>query len=104
MITARIFDGSTAEPGEFPWMVALGYLSSRYKVSFSCGGSLISDIFVLTAAHCVKDINRPVVARLGKVCDASYPSLIHLNSYCKIISVTLTDEDNVRPENQNIRV
>lgn len=61
-------DGSLVEAGEFPWVVALGYLSSQYKVRFSCGGSLISETFVLTAAHCVKDNQRPVVARLGKVC------------------------------------
>ena len=42
---------SIGQPGTYPWMVFL-YLLSNKNDSF-CGGSMISDIQVLTAAHCV---------------------------------------------------
>ena len=42
---------SNGQPGTYPWMVFL-YLLSNKNDSF-CGGSMISDLQVLTAAHCV---------------------------------------------------
>ena len=42
---------SNGPPGTYPWMVFL-YLLSNKNDSF-CGGSMISDIQILTAAHCV---------------------------------------------------
>ncbi|XP_031624790.1 basement membrane proteoglycan-like isoform X2 [Contarinia nasturtii] len=81
----RILNGELVEDGEFPWMVALGYLDANsYKPTFDCGGTIISDSFILTAAHCVKP-RPPVKARMGKV------SLID------------TDEDDVRAINRRIR-
>uniref|UniRef100_A0A8C6TMY0 Coagulation factor IX n=1 Tax=Neogobius melanostomus TaxID=47308 RepID=A0A8C6TMY0_9GOBI len=45
----RIVGGDEATPGQIPWQVT-GQLT-RHTLPF-CGGSLLSDVWVITAAHC----------------------------------------------------
>lgn len=45
----RIVGGWATEVNEYPWVVAV-----LQGDKFFCGGTLIADRYVLTAAHCVK--------------------------------------------------
>ena len=49
-LTPQIVGGEQAVRGEHPWMVQLVIRTSRG--TFTCGGSLISSEWVLSAAHC----------------------------------------------------
>ncbi|GAA0458726.1 serine protease [Streptomyces sp. NPDC046215] len=55
-----VVGGTTAQQGEFPWMV---------RLSMGCGGSLYTQQIVLTAAHCVNGTgaNTSITATAGAV-------------------------------------
>ncbi|KAL3286007.1 hypothetical protein HHI36_000521 [Cryptolaemus montrouzieri] len=49
----RIFGGVAVELDEFPWTVLI-FIKSKYTLEGDlCGGALISERYILTAAHCV---------------------------------------------------
>ncbi|XP_075222262.1 venom protease-like isoform X2 [Lycorma delicatula] len=61
----RITGGRPATLRAWPWVVALGYRSSNTRpISWSCGGALVTNRHVVTAAHCVAN-KRLVMVRLG---------------------------------------
>lgn len=64
LVTQLIIGGKKTFNGEFPHVAAIGWKNFS-EIEFRCGGSLISDKFVLTAAHCIPASSPPTVVRLG---------------------------------------
>ncbi|XP_064110683.1 proclotting enzyme-like isoform X2 [Macrobrachium nipponense] len=59
----RIVGGQPADPQEWPWMAAL----LRNGATQYCGGALITDRHILTAAHCVDGFDQATIkVRLGE--------------------------------------
>ncbi|KAF5909212.1 transmembrane protease serine 3-like, partial [Clarias magur] len=52
----RIVGGNTSLPGQYPWQVSL-----QYQNQYLCGGSLITNQWIVTAAHCVYGFANPAL-------------------------------------------
>jgi trypsin len=61
---AEIVGGNTAAAGRWPWQVALVFDDEpdNFFAQF-CGGTLVDELFVVTAAHCITENNGSVTRR-----------------------------------------
>ncbi|XP_071538001.1 phenoloxidase-activating factor 1-like [Panulirus ornatus] len=54
LLQLKVFHGEDAPLGAFPWMAILGFKPPRLEdLNWYCGGSLITERYVVSAAHCV---------------------------------------------------
>ncbi|XP_055903356.1 uncharacterized protein LOC129939382 [Eupeodes corollae] len=64
----KIYGGDDADLFEFPWLVMLEYRRRSGARSTNCGGSLINQRYIITAAHCVTGaIERDVGPLVGVI-------------------------------------
>uniref|UniRef100_A0A2A4IWA2 Peptidase S1 domain-containing protein n=1 Tax=Heliothis virescens TaxID=7102 RepID=A0A2A4IWA2_HELVI len=80
-----IYNGRSYSRGDIPWLVAV-YKSEAATLRFICGGTLVSDRHVLTAAHCMQRRGesthmRDIVVKVG---------VHNLNDWSDDITVTRT--------------
>lgn len=71
----RVVHGNDTKPNEWPWLAGLVHVPSN---KFFCGGSIVSETCVLTAAHCIQ-----IQAVRGNLSPALTTDdiLVHLGKY-----------------------
>ena len=70
----KIVGGTPAKVGDWGWQIAM-----KYNGGFTCGGSLLNENWVITAAHCVYGRNNPAAFTI----DAGITSRFTTNSWSK---------------------
>lgn len=80
---ARIIGGEQSTPNTYSWMVSVQSKDGQHF----CGGSLIADKYVMTAAHCLEDTNADDIQLVINDYDISQPDASEEKlSVAKIVS------------------
>ncbi|XP_065073609.1 CLIP domain-containing serine protease B4-like [Ochlerotatus camptorhynchus] len=52
----RIVGGDIAQLDDYPWLARIQYYKPNRRFGFHCGGVLINERYVLSAAHCIQSV------------------------------------------------
>ncbi|XP_066590992.1 trypsin-1-like [Prorops nasuta] len=88
-LTPRIVNGQDAKEGEFPYQVSLQFKVFNFHF---CGGSILNENYVLTAAHCLVDFEPLIINVIAGVNNNSLQNFTH--NVDKIIIHSKYNPDN----------
>ncbi|KAH8266058.1 hypothetical protein KR038_001543, partial [Drosophila bunnanda] len=64
----RIMNGTKAKVNQFPYQVGLlSFFKERMNEPSLCGGAILNEFFILTAAHCLQEPNSKVLVQVGSL-------------------------------------
>ena len=89
---ARIVNGYPTGHNEFPWMAALHstgpFRKNKDSLGGFCGGALVSDLYVVTAAHCVSRYmnyhNSTLIYPLSHVMSVFPLVMAYVSQFCRL--------------------
>uniref|UniRef100_T1GQY2 trypsin n=1 Tax=Megaselia scalaris TaxID=36166 RepID=T1GQY2_MEGSC len=93
----RIIGGQRAELGQFPHQVFIYFVNPKNE-TFICGGSIIDEEWILTAAHCTSGFIRAIVVA-GSVDHSSKLNPRQLTNDIALLHLTgkLSYTENIKP-------